>query len=83
MTARVEQRVRHRRRVIGRRGSEAAASKITVPGTYDGSLRKFFGSGAVLQNVVIGNSKSEEPTEIGSGTDGTTRDFSPSDITYK
>ncbi len=82
MTARVEQRVRHRRRVTGRRaviagttalgltgaaaltttllssagaattwptarGSKAVSSKITVSGTYDGKLRKFFGSGAL------------------------------------
>ncbi|WP_327694030.1 pectate lyase [Streptomyces sp. NBC_00459] len=109
MTARVEQRVRHRRRVTGRRaviagtaalgltgaavltttllssagaattwptakGSKAVSSKITVSGTYDGKLKKFFGSGAldngsqeegqdpifelkdgaVLKNVIIG-----------------------------
>ncbi|GAA3890013.1 pectate lyase [Streptomyces lacrimifluminis] len=82
MTERVEQRVRHRRRVTGRRaviagtaalgltgaavltttllssagaaaswptakGSKAVPSKITVSGTYDGRLKKFFGSGAL------------------------------------
>ncbi|WP_330291923.1 pectate lyase [Streptomyces sp. NBC_00576] len=109
MTAQVEQRVRHRRRVTGRRaviagtaalgltgaavltttllssagatatwptakGSQAVSSKITVSGTFDGKLKKFFGSGAldngsqeegqdpifelkdgaVLKNVIIG-----------------------------
>ncbi|MFD9466281.1 pectate lyase [Streptomyces sp. NPDC060027] len=82
MTARVEQRVRHRRRVTGRRaviggvsalaltgaaivttsalgsagaattwpeakGSKAVSSTISVSGTYDGKLTKFYGSGAL------------------------------------
>ncbi|MDG9715109.1 pectate lyase [Streptomyces sp. DH24] len=82
MTARVEQRVRHRRRVTGRRavvagaaalgitgaaivttttlstagaaspwptaeGSRAVPSTIKVSGTYDGGLKKFYGSGAL------------------------------------
>ncbi|MCX4991799.1 MULTISPECIES: pectate lyase [unclassified Streptomyces] len=82
MTARVEQRVRHRRRITGRRaviggvsalaltgaaivttsalgsagaattwpeakGSKAVSSTISVSGTYDGKLTKFYGSGAL------------------------------------
>ncbi|MGW3665786.1 pectate lyase [Streptomyces sp. NPDC005141] len=82
MTARVEQRVRHRRRITGRRaviggvsalaltgaaivttstlgsagaattwpearGSKAVSSTISVSGTYDGRLTKFYGSGAL------------------------------------
>jgi hypothetical protein len=82
MTARVEQRVRHRRRVTRRRaviggaaalgltgaalvttsmlgsagaatawpeatGSKAVPSTISVSGTYDGRLKKFYGSGAL------------------------------------
>ncbi|MER5471342.1 pectate lyase [Streptomyces sp. NPDC002685] len=82
MTARVEQRLRHRRRVTGRRaviggvsalaltgaaivttsmlgsagaattwpearGSKAVSSTISVSGTYDGKLTKFYGSGAL------------------------------------
>ncbi|WP_406370794.1 pectate lyase [Streptomyces sp. NBC_00647] len=82
MTARVEQPVRHRRRVTGRRaviggvsalaltgaaivttsalgsagaattwpeakGSKAVSSTISVSGTYDGKLTKFYGSGAL------------------------------------
>ncbi|MFI9174742.1 pectate lyase [Streptomyces lincolnensis] len=82
MTARAEQRVRHRRRLTKRRaviagaaalgvtgaaivtstlvssagaaaswptakGSKAVSSTIKVSGTYDGKLKKFFGSGAL------------------------------------
>ncbi|MFI1565732.1 pectate lyase [Streptomyces sp. NPDC020490] len=82
MTARAEQRVRHRRRVTRRRavisgaaafgitgaaivtttllssagaatawptatGSKAVSSTIEVSGTYDGALKKFYGSGAL------------------------------------
>ncbi|MER7688521.1 pectate lyase [Streptomyces sp. NPDC097610] len=123
MTARVEQRVRHRRRLTGRRsviggvialgitgaalvttsmlstagassvwptakGSKAVSKTISVSGTYDGKLTKFFGSGslgtsdqsenqgpifelkdgAVLKNVIIGTPAADGVHCLGSCT---------------
>ncbi|WP_411085718.1 hypothetical protein [Streptomyces sp. 061-3] len=100
-------------------GSQPVSSTIAVPGTYDGGLKRFYGSGdlgdggqsedqdpllntnygdtATLSSIRIhgdssrkikpcvrytGNNTGDEPTETGSGADGTYCRYSASDISY-
>ena len=80
MTAAAEPRVRHRRRVTGRRALIAGAPALGITGAAIVTTTPLSPAGAATARPSATGSRAV--SEIAAGADGTIRKFSSSAITY-